>query len=56
MDGLTFSRKVRELERTGDLPGRLPMVGLAANFMPDHVAQLMEAGMVRLCVLSRLNI
>lgn len=44
MDGLTCCRKIRELERSGELPGHLPLIGMVANSVQQHVTKLMEAG------------
>ncbi|WP_339915472.1 ATP-binding protein [uncultured Brevundimonas sp.] len=43
LDGLSATRKIRELELAGERP-RTPIISLTANAMPDDVARSLEAG------------
>lgn len=45
MDGCTATRKIRELERSGELAGHVPIMGISANARPEQVAMMAEAGM-----------
>ncbi|KAI5784936.1 hypothetical protein FPQ18DRAFT_92661 [Pyronema domesticum] len=45
MDGCTATRKIRELEQSGELIKHVPIVGISANARPEQVAMMTEAGM-----------
>jgi CheY-like chemotaxis protein len=45
MDGCTAARKIRELERSGELLKHVPIMGISANARPEQVALMVEAGM-----------
>ena len=45
MDGCTATRKIRELERSGELAGHMPIVGISTNARPEKLAMMAEAGM-----------
>jgi CheY-like chemotaxis protein len=45
MDGCTATRKIRELEATGELVKHVPIIGTSANARPQQVDLMMEAGM-----------
>lgn len=51
MDGLTCTRKIRELEREGRFPKRLPVVAVTANVRQEQVDNALKAGVDR--VLSK---
>jgi signal transduction histidine kinase/CheY-like chemotaxis protein len=44
MDGITVTRKIRELERTGNTLQRLPIVAVTAHAMHDENVTFTEAG------------
>lgn len=44
MDGPTCCRGIRELERSGELPGHLPVIGTSASAMHHHIDELMATG------------
>jgi CheY-like chemotaxis protein len=48
MDGLTCTRKIRELEAAGRLAGHAPIIAVSANARSAHVESAIEAGMVSL--------
>ncbi|KAH9946934.1 histidine kinase [Amylocystis lapponica] len=45
LDGFAATRLIRELERNGTLPGRLPIMALTANVTPQSEEQCRQAGM-----------
>ncbi|KAH9912153.1 histidine kinase [Epithele typhae] len=45
LDGFDATTKIRELERTGALSGRLPIIALTANVSPESEAQCRAVGM-----------
>ncbi|EME78098.1 uncharacterized protein MYCFIDRAFT_145090, partial [Pseudocercospora fijiensis CIRAD86] len=45
MDGLTCTRKIRELENQGQITRRLDIIGTTANVRQEQQDQAMEAGM-----------
>ena len=47
MDGLTCTRKIRELEKEGKLTGHLPIIAVTANARAEQVQTALDAGMVR---------
>jgi len=49
MDGLTCTRKIRELEAEGKLTGHVPIIGVTANARAEQIQTALEAGMVRCC-------
>ena len=51
MDGLTCVKKIREAQSRGEIMGYLPIIALTADVRADHIAELRDAGMVRLCFL-----
>jgi CheY-like chemotaxis protein len=46
MDGLTCTRRIRELEAQGKLTGHVPIIAVTANARPEQVQTAMDAGMV----------
>ena len=46
MDGLTCTRRIRELEREGKLTGHVPIIAVTANARAEQVQTALEAGMV----------
>lgn len=46
MDGLTCTKKIRELERDGKLTGHVPIIAVTANARAEQVRTALEAGMV----------
>ncbi|KAL9115986.1 MAG: hypothetical protein Q9227_000354 [Pyrenula ochraceoflavens] len=47
MDGLTAARKIRELEREGELVSHVPIMAVTANAREEQITIAMDAGMVR---------
>ena len=47
MDGLTATRKIRELEHEGKFVRHVPIIAVTANARSEQVQTAMEAGMVR---------
>ncbi|WPH00589.1 Hybrid signal transduction histidine kinase K [Acrodontium crateriforme] len=45
MDGLTCTRKIRELEAEGKLTGHIPIIAVTANARAEQVQIALEAGM-----------
>ena len=45
MDGLTCARRIRELQRTGEILCHVPIIGITANARPDQIASCIDAGM-----------
>jgi Amt family ammonium transporter len=45
MDGFQASRKIRELERDGSIPGHIPIVALTANAVKGDRERCLDAGM-----------
>ncbi|KAK5121060.1 hypothetical protein LTR85_005544 [Meristemomyces frigidus] len=45
MDGLTCTRKIRELEREGKLTGHIPIIAVTANARAEQVQTALNAGM-----------
>lgn len=46
MDGLTCTRKIRELEQEGKLTGHVPIIAVTANARAEQVQTALDAGMV----------
>ena len=46
MDGLTCTKRIRELEANGELLGHSPIIAVSANARSAHVESALEAGMV----------
>lgn len=46
MDGLTCTRKIRELEKEGNLTCHVPIIAVTANARPEQVQDAIAAGMV----------
>ena len=46
MDGVTSSRRIRELEQEGKLRGRVPIIGTTANARQAQIRIALDAGMV----------
>lgn len=44
MDGLTCTRKIREMQKTGDLRDHLPIIAVSANARKEQVEEAMAAG------------
>ena len=47
MDGLTCARKIRELQRKGDIVRHVPIIAVTANARLEQINDALEAGMVR---------
>lgn len=45
MDGLTCSKRIRQLEREGQLTRRLPIIAITANVREEQLKQAVAAGM-----------
>ncbi|KAK3115682.1 hypothetical protein LTR53_004745 [Teratosphaeriaceae sp. CCFEE 6253] len=45
MDGLTCTRKIRELEQDGKLTGHVPIIAVTANARAEQVQTALQAGM-----------
>ena len=48
MDGLTCTKKIRELEKEGKLTGHVPIIAVTANARAEQVQTALDAGMVSL--------
>ena len=48
MDGLTCTKRIRELEKEGKLTGHIPIIAVTANARAEQVQTALEAGMVSL--------
>jgi CheY-like chemotaxis protein len=46
MDGLTCTKKIRELESEGKLTGHVPIIAVTANARAEQVQTALDAGMV----------
>ena len=46
MDGLTCTKKIRELEKEGKLTGHVPIIAVTANARAEQVQTALDAGMV----------
>ena len=46
MDGLTCARKIRQLERDGDIVRHVPIIAVTANARLEQINTAVEAGMV----------
>lgn len=44
MDGLTCTRKIRELERSGSITTHLPIVVVTANARDEQIEKVLESG------------
>jgi CheY-like chemotaxis protein len=44
MDGLKCSKRVRDMEISGEVKGKLPMIAVTANARAEQQAQAMKAG------------
>lgn len=51
MDGLTCTRKIRELEREGRILRHVPVIAVTANARNEQIETAMSAGMVSLAFL-----
>ena len=45
MDGLTCSKRIRQLEQEGHLMRRLPIIAITANVREEQMSQALDAGM-----------
>ncbi|KAG9603720.1 hypothetical protein KCU77_g1666, partial [Aureobasidium melanogenum] len=45
MDGLTCARRIRELERDGEIIQHVPIIGITANARSEQIASCIDAGM-----------
>lgn len=45
MDGLSCARKIRELQRSGEIRSHVPIVAVTANARAEQMAAAREAGM-----------
>jgi len=45
MDGLTCTRRIRELESLGEMNGHIPIIGTSANARSAQVEDILQAGM-----------
>lgn len=46
MDGLTCTRKIRQLEKEGDIVRHVPIIAVTANARLEQINTAVEAGMV----------
>lgn len=44
MDGLTCTRKIRELEANGSIDGHTPIIAITANARDDQLAVALRSG------------
>jgi CheY-like chemotaxis protein len=44
MDGLTCTRRIRELERSGEVVEHIPILAVSANARSEQVRQAIDAG------------
>jgi CheY-like chemotaxis protein len=47
MDGLTCARKIRELQKSGQLVRHVPIIAVTANARMEQIDTALEAGMVK---------
>jgi CheY-like chemotaxis protein len=45
MDGLTAAKKIREMQRNGELRGHVPILSVSANARPEQTSMAIAAGM-----------
>jgi CheY-like chemotaxis protein len=45
MDGLTAAKKIREMQRSGELKGHVPILSVSANARPEQTSMAIAAGM-----------
>ncbi|KAF1348960.1 CheY-like superfamily [Delphinella strobiligena] len=45
MDGLTAARRIREMEKTGELTQHIPIIAITANARKEQITAALEAGM-----------
>ncbi|KAF4553387.1 Response regulator receiver domain-containing protein 1 [Elsinoe fawcettii] len=45
MDGLTATKKIREMERNGQLTGHVPVIAVTANARSEQIQTALDAGM-----------
>ncbi|KAK6002203.1 hypothetical protein QM012_001841 [Aureobasidium pullulans] len=45
MDGLTAAKKIREMQRSGELRGHVPILSVSANARPEQTSMAIVAGM-----------
>lgn len=45
MDGLTCTRRIRELQEKGDFIGHIPIIAVSANARREQIEQAKQAGM-----------
>jgi len=50
MDGLTCARKIRELQREGEIIGHVPIIAVSANARSEQIVAAKVAGMVRMTI------
>jgi CheY-like chemotaxis protein len=50
MDGLTCARKIRELQREGEIIGHVPIIAVSANARSEQIVAAKAAGMVRMII------
>lgn len=50
MDGLTCTKKIRELEKEGKFAQHVPVIAVTANARSEQIQTALNAGMVSSCV------
>lgn len=45
MDGLTCTKKVREMQSTGKIHGHVPIIAVTANARTEQIATAQDSGM-----------
>ncbi|KAG9943177.1 putative histidine kinase HHK19p, partial [Aureobasidium melanogenum] len=45
MDGLTAAKKIRDMQRSGELKGHVPILSVSANARPEQTSMAIAAGM-----------
>jgi len=45
MDGLTAAKTIREMQRSGELKGHVPILSVSANARPEQTSMAIAAGM-----------
>lgn len=52
MDGLTCTRRIRDLQREGKIIGHIPIIAVTANTRLEQIEVAVDAGMVGIILIS----